>query len=562
MPVDAGTLRSSPCLSASAARSFMQDFADLYRRLDRTTSRNAKIEAMADYFDAADPADAAWAVYFLSGERPKRLLSSTKMRTWAAEEAGIPDWLLEEAYTTVGDTAETITLLLPDGGGEADRSLQYWVEERLLPLRPLDDDEKREAVTDIWRQLGRWERFVWNKLVTSGLRVGVSQGLTVRGLEAYCEIDRDVLTARMMGDWTPSAEFFEQLISTDTTDADRSRPYPFLLAHAIDEDPATALGPPADYLAEWKWDGIRSQIIRRGGETYIWSRGEEIITDRYPEVADAAESLPDGTVLDGELLGWKDGEVLPFGMLQKRIGRETLPSDLREQVPISFMAFDLLESNGNDLRPEPLATRRSELESLFRTEPLDSHLRLTEPFSFETWDDLAETRSRSREHKTEGLMLKRRAKCYEVGRPKGNWWKWKVEPFTLDGVLIYAQRGSGRRSTLHTDLSFALWDEDELVIFAKAYSGLTDDQFQELDNWIRRHTVERFGPVRSVEPEHVFEIAFEGVRRSNRHKCGVATRFPRIKRWRKDLSPNDADRLDDLQSLLPELPAHVDTDDE
>jgi DNA ligase-1 len=535
----------------------MQDFANLYRRLDRTTSRNAKIEAMADYFDAADPGDAAWAVYFLSGERPKRLLSSTKMRGWAADVAGIPDWLLEEAYTTVGDTAETITLLLPDAGGEADRSLQYWVEERLLPLRPLDDEEKREAVTDIWAELGRWERFVWNKLVTSGLRVGVSQGLTVRGLEAYCGIDRDVLTARMMGDWTPSAAFFEQLISEDTTDADRSRPYPFLLAHAIDEDPSAELDEPDAYQAEWKWDGIRSQIIRRGGETFIWSRGEEIITDRYPEVAEAAESLPDGTVLDGELLGWKEGEVLPFGMLQKRIGRDTLPADLQEQVPISFMAFDLLERRGDDLRPEPLSTRRSELEDLFATEALGAHLRLTEPFSFRSWEDLAEIRADSRDHKTEGLMLKRKDKAYAVGRPKRNWWKWKVEPFTLDGVLIYAQRGSGRRSTLHTDLSFALWDDEELVIFAKAYSGLTDEQFQELDNWIRRHTVERFGPVRSVEPEHVFEIAFEGVRRSNRHKCGVATRFPRIKRWRKDLAPSDADRLDDLQALLPDLPDHV-----
>ena len=538
----------------------MQAFADLYRRLDRTTRRTAKIEAMADYFEAAVPGDAAWAVYFLSGERPKRLLSSTQMREWAAEIAGIPEWLLEESYTTVGDTAETITLLLPDAGGTAEKSLQYWVEERLLPLRGLDDEEQREAVTDIWSELGRWERFVWNKLVTSGLRVGVSQGLTVRGIEAYSGIDRDVLTARMMGDWTPSATFFEQLISEDTTDADRSRPYPFLLAHPVDNDagPDEMLDAPSQYLAEWKWDGIRSQVIHRGGEVYVWSRGEEIITDRYPEVSTAAEALPDGTVLDGEILAWKDGEVLPFGMLQRRMGRETLPSDLKENVPVAFMAFDLLEAGGDDLRDRPMQERRAMLDDLFATEDLGDALRLTEPFSFDTWHDLADVRATSREHKTEGLMLKRLDASYAVGRPKGNWWKWKVEPHTLDGVLIYAQRGSGRRSTLHTDLSFALWnDDDELVIFAKAYSGLTDEQFQELDNWVRRHTVERFGPVRSVEPEHVFEIAFEGVRRSNRHKCGVATRFPRIKRWRRNLQPKDADRLDDLRALLPELPEHV-----
>jgi DNA ligase-1 len=537
----------------------MQAFADLYRRLDRTTSRNAKIEAMPDYFASADPGDAAWAVYFLSGERLKRLLSSTTMREWAADLAGIPGWLLEESYTTVGDTAETITLLLPDAGDTADRSLRYWVEERLLPLRDLDEEAQRDAVTEIWAELGRWERFVWNKLVTSGLRVGVSQGLTVRGLEAFCGIDRDVLTARMMGNWTPTPDFFEQLVSPDTSDADRRRPYPFLLAHPIDDDthPENVLDDRSRFLAEWKWDGIRSQIIRRGGEIFIWSRGEEIITERYPEVTSSAEGLPDGVVLDGELLGWKDGEVLPFGMLQKRIGRKTLPSDLQEKVPISFMAFDLLERDGADLRPRPLRERREALEDVVSQPMVGPHIRLTQPLQGDSWDELADIRAESREYKTEGLMLKRLDKPYAVGRKKGNWWKWKIEPYTLDGVLIYAQRGSGRRSTLHTDLSFALWDDDELVIFAKAYSGLTDEQFQELDNWIRQHTVERFGPVRSVEPEHVFEIAFEGVRRSNRHKCGVATRFPRIKRWRTDLAPKDADRLRDLQRLLPPLPDHV-----
>jgi len=542
----------------------MQAFAELYRRLDRTTSRNAKIEAMADYFEQAAPADAAWAVYFLSGERPKRLLSSTDMRRWAAEMVGIPEWMLEESYTTVGDTAETITLLLPDDGGSAQKTLSHWVEERLLPLRNEDEAVQREEVTSIWRELGRWERFVWNKLTTSGLRVGVSQGLTVRGLEAYSGIDRDVLTARMMGDWSPTAAFFQNLISEDTSDADRSRPYPFLLAHPIDNDvhPQEVVGDHDRFLAEWKWDGIRSQVIHRESEVFIWSRGEELITERYPEVASSAESLPNGVVLDGEMLAWKDGEVLPFGMLQKRIGRKTLPSDLMEDVPISFMAFDLLEWNGNDIREWPLRKRREKLESLFDAGRHGPSIRLTTPVQGDSWDALAEIRADSREHKTEGLMLKRLDKSYAVGRPKGNWWKWKIEPYTLDGVLIYAQRGSGRRSTLHTDLSFALWDDDdELVIFAKAYSGLTDDQFQDLDNWVRRHTVERFGPVRSVEPEHVFEIAFEGVRRSNRHKCGVATRFPRIKRWRRDLSPKDADRLDDLKALLPALPDHVDADE-
>jgi DNA ligase-1 len=531
----------------------MEQFAQLYRALDETTSRNEKIAAMADYFQAAAPTDAAWAVYFLAGNRPRRLVSAAKMRTWAAEYEGLPEWLLEECYTTVGDTAETITLLLPEGDEDNDDPLSVWVEERLLPLRSLDDDEQREAMIDIWMQLGRWERFVWNKLITSGLRVGVSKKLTVRGLEAAFGIERDVLMHRLMGDWTPSADFFRMLVSEDISDALTSRPYPFMLAHPLHEHPST-LGAPHEYQAEWKWDGIRAQVIRRSGETFIWSRGEELVTDRYPEVRNAAEALPDGTVLDGELLGWKDGEVLPFGLLQKRIGRKTLPAKLRQRVPIAFMAFDLLERDGTDLRPQPLRERRKRLEVLLGDASTTDRIQCTKAVVADSWSDLASIRSESREHLTEGLMLKRMDKRYEVGRPKGNWWKWKVEPYTLDGVLLYARRGSGRRATLYTDYKFGLWDGDEIVPFAKAYSGLTDDEFNAVDQFIRNHTVERYGPVRAVEPKLVFEIAFEGVRRSNRHKCGVAVRFPRMKRWRRDLKPEDADTIETLRSLLPPLP--------
>lgn len=537
----------------------MQRFADLYEVLDRTQSRNTMIAAMADYFAQTPPEDAIWAVYFLSGRRPKRLISTVRMREWAAREAGIPDWLLEESYTIVGDTAETIALLLPETeSGRLEKPLHYWVEERLLPLRDRDEDEQRAELVRIWKSLGRWERFVWNKLITSGLRVGVSQKLTVRALEKATGVDRDVLTHRLMGHWTPSAAFYEQLTARDTTDADKSRPYPFLLAHQVDAAPHD-MGPRADYQAEWKWDGIRAQVVKREDEVFIWSRGGELVTDRYPEVSKAAAHLPNGVVLDGELLAWKDGAVLPFGMLQKRIGRKTLPKKLRERVPISFLAFDLLEHDGSDIREQPLAARRALLETLFENGTRSPSIRLSAKIDASTWDQLAAVRAASRDRKTEGLMLKKKSKPYEVGRPKGNWWKWKVDPYTLDGVLLYARRGSGRRATRYSDYTFALWEGDTLVPFAKAYSGLTDDEIEEVDRIVRRSTVERFGPVRSVEPQLVFEIAFAGVRRSNRHKCGVAVRFPRMVRWRRDLTPEDADHLAQLQTLLPPLPDHVDS---
>jgi DNA ligase-1 len=536
----------------------MQRFAELYRSLDQTTSRNAMIDAMAEYFGAVPPEDAAWGVFFLSGRRPKRLISSVKMREWAAEEAGIPSWLLEECYTIVGDTAETIALLLPGDTGQAEEPLHHWVEERLLPLRELDEGAQRAALVEIWQRLGIWERFVWNKLITSGLRVGVSEKLTVQALAQATGVDRDVLTHRLMGHWEPSADFYHRLTSHDTTDADKSRPYPFLLAHPVEESPEE-LGARTDFQAEWKWDGIRGQIVRRSGETFIWSRGGELITHRYPEVRIASTALPNGTVLDGELLAWKDGEVLPFGMLQRRLGRKTLPKTLKEKVPISFLAFDLLELEGTDLRERPLRTRRRHLESLFEGVEPGEHLRLSELLNAASWTALAERRSESRTRKTEGLMLKRKDKPYAVGRPKGNWFKWKVDPYTLDGVLLYARRGSGRRATLYSDYTFALWDDDELIPFAKAYSGLTDQELEAVDSFVRQHTIERFGPVRSVEPKLVFEIAFAGVRRSNRHKSGVAVRFPRMVRRRRNLKAENADSLEQLQSLLPPLPDHVDS---
>lgn len=536
----------------------MKNFADLYTNLDETNSTNEKIAHLAAYFESCDPQNGAWAVYFLSGRRPRRAVSHSRMGEWAAAEAEIPDWLYRECYDAVGDSAETITLLLPDTGAPSEKPLHHWVEELLLPLRQMDDDDQQAAVLGAWRELNTRQRFVWNKLITGGFRVGVSERLVTRALAQMSGIDPAVIAHRLMGDWEPSAAFYESLFSEDTHDADISRPYPFFLAYPIDHDadPAAELDDPdvGNWQAEWKWDGIRAQVIKREGEVFIWSRGEELVTETYPEVAAMAALLPDGVALDGELLAWKQGDVLPFGRLQKRIGRKTVPNKLQENIPIIFMAYDLMERNRDDLRELPLRERRQHLEAVVASVESDA-LKLSPVLEATDWDDLAAQRENSRENKVEGLMLKRQASPYRVGRKKGGWWKWKIEPYTVDAVMIYAQRGSGKRASLYTDYTFAVWtDDDELVPFAKAYSGLTDDEIREVDNWVRNNYQEKFGPVRSVPAELVMEIAFEGIRRSNRHKSGVATRFPRILRWRRDLSPQDADRLSQIKELLPELP--------
>ena len=527
----------------------MRSFADLYRALDETTSINEKVRSMAAYFEQADPRDAAWAVFFLSGRRLKRLVKNADLWAWAVEYSGISPWLFEESRHVVGDFAETIALLLPKPMDASDRPLHDWVEDDLLSLRNATPDKQRSLLHDAWSRLEPHERFVWNKLITGSFRVGVSQTLLIRALSSVSGVAEAALAHRLMGHWDPSPEFYRALVSKDLSDSLVSRPYPFCLAHAL-EGSVEALGDRSQWQAEWKWDGIRAQVLRRSGQTFIWSRGEDLVTDRFPEVAAAASQLPDGTVLDGELLAWKDGHVLPFGELQRRIGRKQLGRKLLQEVPVSLLAFDLLEEDQVDIRGVPLRERRTRLERLLGRGSRGIAIQAAPVLIHSSWDELARLREGSRDRLVEGLMLKRGDAGYEVGRKKGIWWKWKIEPYSVDAVLMYAQRGHGKRATLYTDYTFGVWDGDALVPFAKAYSGLSDEEIREVDRFVRRHTAERFGPVRSVKPELVFEIAFEGIRKSTRHRSGVAVRFPRMARWRRDKSPGEADTIEALRHLL------------
>ena len=529
----------------------MKAFAALYTALDETTATNDKVAALVRYFRDAPPADAAWAVHFLIGRRPKRLIRSGDLRTWATEEAALPEWLVDESYQAVGDLAETISLLLPepDVSGHPDRSLRYWVEERLLPLRDVEGAEQRAALVNAWRELGGRERYVFNKLITGAFRVGASARLVVRALATVSGIEDEVVAHRLMGAWEPTPELYQRLVGHDTADADRSRPYPFYLAYPL-EQALESLGDPADWQAEWKWDGIRAQLVRRAGSTWLWSRGEDLLTGRFPEVESVAALLPDGTVIDGELLPWAEERALPFAQMQRRIGRKTLGRRILEEVPIVLIAYDLLEDEGRDIREEPLDFRRTRLEALVGSLPAGCAIRTSPIVAAPEWPALALARAEARDRSAEGLMLKRRASGYGVGRRRGDWWKWKVDPLSVDAVLIYAQPGSGRRAGLYTDYTFGIWDGDRLVPFAKAYSGLTDEEIRKVDAFVRRNTVERFGPVRVVKPELVFELAFEGIQRSTRHKSGIAVRFPRMARWRTDKRAEDADTIETVRALL------------
>ena len=530
----------------------MRRFAALYDALDATTSTNAKVAALQAYFAGAPPADAAWALFFLTGGRLKRLIAPRLLAQWGCERARVPGWLFEESFGLAGDLAETIALLIDtERGGQPARAepppLSRLIEERLLPLRDSPEEEKKRAVLDLWESLDRREIFLLDKLLTGELRVGVSSTLAIRALSQHAALPPATVAHRLMGTWQPSAAAFAALVAPEGGAADVSRPYPFFLASQIEEDPQ-GLGDRGEWLAEWKWDGIRAQIVRRGGGAFLWSRGEELITGRFPDLEGLWAALPEGTVLDGEVLASSGGVPLPFSVLQRRIGRQKLSPEILARAPAAFMAYDLLELEGTDIRGEPLRQRREKLAALVRGR--GDRLALSEAVEGETWDDLRRLRLQARERGVEGLMLKRWASPYRHGRPRGDWWKWKIDPYSIDAVLIYAQPGHGRRATLMTDLTFALRDGGELVPVAKAYSGLTDEEIDRLDRWIRQHTTERFGPVRAVEPVHVFELHFEGIAQSARHRSGVAVRFPRIARWRTDKKPEEANTLDDLRALI------------
>lgn len=526
----------------------MRQFANLVHTLGTSTKTTDKLTALIRYFDTAAEEDAIWVIALFTGRRPKRIVSSTLLRTWCAELVDLPAWLFEEAYHTVGDLAETIALLLPPPETEvADHSLQHYMDF-LLRIADLPQEEKKEPILSVWKELNKEERFVFNKLITGGFRIGVSQQLLVQALSKLSGLEAPQVAYLVSGQWDPRETRFSELFDTERAAADQSKPYPFFLAYPL-EAALEELGAPADWQAEWKWDGIRGQLIKRNNELFVWSRGEELMTDKFPEYQALLHQLPNGIVLDGEIIPANDGRPLPFALLQTRIGRKNITKKQLQEAPITFFAYDLLEFEGRDWRDRPLSERRQKLEELIS--PINHPaIYLPQPLAFNTWEELQQLHSQARDFFAEGLMLKRKYSAYQTGRRRGDWWKWKTAPLTIDAVLIYAQKGHGRRSNLYTDYTFAVKDGDQLVTFTKAYSGLTDKELAQVDAFVKRNAKEKFGPVRTVKPELVFEIAFEGIAASPRHKSGVALRFPRINRWRRDKPWQEINTLEDLKNLL------------
>ena len=532
----------------------MKNFANLIKQLDSSNKTSLKVEALTEYFRNADSQDKVWTIAILSHRRPPRPVNTTLLRIWANELANIPMWLFEESYHIVGDLAETIALIIPASDQSSDKSLSTYLHE-IIALKKKSDEEKKEYLHENWLALNYYERFVFTKLITGSFRIGVSQKLMTRALSKAENVDEDILAYKLMGNWNPSTISFQELILDEKSTDYLSKPYPFYLAYPI-EGEVSNLGNVEDWSVEHKWDGIRSQTIIRDNQIFVWSRGEELVTDKYPEFQSLLNFIPNGTVIDAEILAYREGEIGTFNDLQPRIGRKTVSASMLKSNPVILKAYDLLEWEGSDIRTLPYEQRRLLLEQLFETikdKVLPFHL--SDRKSFTSWEEISNERMLAREMRSEGLMIKRNDSTYQVGRKKGDWWKWKLEPLVIDAVLTYAMRGSGRRTNLFTDYTFALWHnnaegERELVTFAKAYSGLTDAEFRKVDDFIKKNTIDKFGPVRSVKPQLVFEIGFEGIALSKRHKSGIATRFPRIIRWRQDKKIEEANTIDDLKDMI------------
>ncbi|MFZ4638926.1 MAG: ATP-dependent DNA ligase [Nodosilinea sp.] len=531
----------------------MERFTRLFEELDSTTSTQAKVRSLQVYFETAPPADQVWALYLLMGKTRRRLVTARLLRQVFLRVSGMAEWLFDECYAQVGDSAEVITLLLADlpltPTHPPPLALHQWMETILPQARATSDEaEGQDLILAWWSALPPDQVFVLNKILTGAFRCGVSEQLVLQGFAAASGLDRALLAHRLIGDFTPNLAFYAHLTSPETGLVHASQPYPFFLASPLDPDRFT---PEcfSQWRAEWKWDGIRAQILRRADQVFIWSRGEELITPQFPEIAAALEEWPNGLVMDGELLCWQQDRPLPFHHLQKRLGRKQVGKRLLADHPVHFIAYDLLEQEGQDLRPYPLGDRQQRLAQLLQRYP-HPHLHYCHSFGFQSLAELTAHRDQARHRGAEGVVIKAVDSPYLVGRKRGYWWKYKVDPMSLDGVLIYAQAGRGKRANLFTDYTFALWQGTELVPFAKAYSGLDNREIKALDSWIRRHTLERFGPVRSVEPLQVFEIGFEGIAASPRHKSGISVRFPRILRWRQDKHPSAADRMETARALM------------
>ena len=539
----------------------LNKFSKLFEDLDSNNSSNKKVNFLTKYFKLNNNLNNILTIYLLIGKKNKRFISGKSLREYYANIYKIPKWLIDECYSKVGDSAEVIALLLQDKILEKnikdDISLNELINEILPKLKKLDENKKKLYIKSLWEKISKDNQLIFNKILSGTFRIGVSKGLVVKAISNMTGVDESIILHRLMGELEPIEETYMFLINQKLEQKELDyKPYPFQLANTFDERIKETISVDK-YQFEPKWDGIRSQIIKRSNNISIWTRGEELVNKTFPELIKIISHFKNDFVLDGEILIWDENKNRPknFSLLQKRLGRKSPSLKIQKDLPVVFMAYDILEINGKDIRSKILSERRNILEKSFSNlisedKSIIGKIKITKLHQISNWIDLEEVKNSARKSNTEGLVIKDKQSEYVPGRKKGNWWKYKIDPMQLDGILIYARPGSGKRADLYTDYSFGIWEDNKLVKFANAYSGLNNEEIRELDKWIRRNTLEKFGPVRSVKPELVFEISFDNIQISKRHKSGIALRFPRITKWRRDKNIMEADNLENALKMI------------
>ncbi|MBT5377938.1 MAG: ATP-dependent DNA ligase [Opitutae bacterium] len=527
----------------------MNHFTQLFQSVDSVSGTNQRIRYLREYFEESKPEDSIWACWFLDGNRVKNLIRLKDLKILVADVCSLPLWLVEDSHEVVGDLAETLSLLLKSfAKGKEPIPLSTVVEKFILPLSSMNVEEKCRTIKDAWARLRPEDLLPYHKLMMGAFRMGISNGNLCRALGDINNVPPAIIAQRMMGKWQPGDRTLQNIIVSATTEEDLNAPVPFCLASPLMAKVNT-LGDNAEWQIEWKWDGIRAQLIKSHSGTLIWSRGGESVGGAFPEILEAAKLLPKGVCLDGEILAWNQNGLMPFHDLQRRLGRKSPGVQIQRTVPTRFIAYDIIRFAGEDLRNKVLVKRRHLLEQLVTSLPSQYPIGISRPVEAGNWEEYQILRDESREKGVEGFMLKHIESRYNPGRKKGGWYKWKIAPLEADMVLVGAQMGHGRRANIFSDYSLAVWHKDELVVVAKAYSGLTDNEILKVDKQIRKTIIGKFGPVRSVKPMIVFQVAFEGVQRSRRRKTGVGLRFPRIQRWRQDKLPEEAGHLDEIMAL-------------
>jgi len=499
-----------------------------------------KISLLSDYFNEESPENMPMALHFLMGENMGRFCSGRQLREWAAQLLGLPDWLVDESYEALGDNSETISLLFPNKPSSLAHDLKA-VCERIQQLKSEPIDVKKDWIIDVWSKSSRDDIYTFNKLLGGGIRIGASKKNVLKALSRTVHLDVDILEQRLLGTWEPTKIAYDALVNPDDIAGKGTCPYPFFLASPIQDVDATLM-PFSDWQIEPKWDGIRAQLVHRQEGTQLWSRGNDLISDQFPDILDSASELPYG-VYDGEVLAWGADGPQPFADLQKRLNRKKVTRQLLASIPCIMMLYDCLEFEGVDVREQALHERCKKIRDLrppFYT---------SNPLTLNGVSALNDYVKNARNNRVEGVIIKRLSSAYKSGRVRGDWWKLKVDPLLLDVVIMYAQKGKGIRSGLFTDYTFGVWDNNQLVPIGKAYSGLTNDEIKQVHQILNNHLTDRFGPVRGVSPCVVLEVAFDSIQESPRHKSGLALRFPRINRLRLDKPVEEANSLEDARAL-------------